>query len=168
MSTPGPVKPIIRVKGEEEAIRVANDSDYGLSLAVFSRDMQKAMAVANRIEAGICPVNGPTVGDEPQMPFGGVKASGYGRFGGMAGVTEFTDLRWLTSKTRTSTTRSDWKGRPTGAALFRFSAQFCNETLQKGGYFGGGLDRGDMAGRGQDMQLGPLDRGRQRADQFGR
>ncbi|WP_225026712.1 aldehyde dehydrogenase [Xinfangfangia pollutisoli] len=92
----GPVKPIIRVKGEEEAIRVANDSDYGLSSAVFSRDIQKAMAVANRLETGICHINGPTVGDEPQMPFGGVKASGYGRFGGMAGVSEFTDLRWLT------------------------------------------------------------------------
>jgi acyl-CoA reductase-like NAD-dependent aldehyde dehydrogenase len=52
--------------------------------------------VAKRIESGICHINGPTVQDEPQMPFGGVKASGYGRFGGKAAVAEFTDLRWIT------------------------------------------------------------------------
>jgi acyl-CoA reductase-like NAD-dependent aldehyde dehydrogenase len=92
----GPVKPIIRVKDEEEAIRVANDTEYGLSAAVFSRDIQRAMAVANRIESGICHINGPTVSDEPQMPFGGVKASGHGRFGGKAAIAEFTDLRWIT------------------------------------------------------------------------
>ena len=75
----GPVKPIIRVEGEAEAIRVANDSEYGLSSAVFSRNIQRAMDVANRIESGICHINGPTVADEPQMPFGGVKASGHGQ-----------------------------------------------------------------------------------------
>ncbi len=92
----GPVKPIIRVAGDDEAVRVANDSDYGLSAAVFSRDVQRALAVAGRIESGIVHINGPTVADEPQMPFGGVKASGYGRFGGRAGISEFTDLRWVT------------------------------------------------------------------------
>ncbi|ESY05019.1 salicylaldehyde dehydrogenase [Mesorhizobium sp. LNJC399B00] len=92
----GPVKPVIRVKGEDEAVRVANDTEYGLSSAVFSRDIRRAMAVAARIEAGICHINGPTVGDEVQMPFGGVKGSGYGRFGGKASIAEFTDLRWLT------------------------------------------------------------------------
>ncbi|MGX9147030.1 aldehyde dehydrogenase [Mesorhizobium sp. 128a] len=92
----GPVKPVIRVKGEDEAVRVANDTEYGLSSAVFSRDIRRAMAVAARIEAGICHINGPTVGDEAQMPFGGVKGSGYGRFGGKASIAEFTDLRWLT------------------------------------------------------------------------
>ena len=92
----GPVKPIIRVKGEDEAIRVANDTEYGLSAAVFSRNIQRAMAVANRIESGICHINGPTVSDEAQMPFGGVKASGHGRFGGKAAMAEFTDLRWIT------------------------------------------------------------------------
>jgi acyl-CoA reductase-like NAD-dependent aldehyde dehydrogenase len=92
----GPVKPVIRVKGEEEAIRVANDTEYGLSSAVFSRDVARAMRVAERIESGICHINGPTLNDEPQMPFGGVKASGFGRFGGKAAIAEFTDLRWIT------------------------------------------------------------------------
>ncbi|HEV2507034.1 MAG TPA: aldehyde dehydrogenase [Mesorhizobium sp.] len=92
----GPVKPVIRVKGADEAVRVANDTEYGLSSAVFSRDICRAMAVAARIQAGICHINGPTVGDEAQMPFGGMKGSGYGRFGGKASIAEFTDLRWLT------------------------------------------------------------------------
>jgi len=92
----GPVKPVIRVKGEDEAVRIANDTDYGLSSAVFSKDIRRAMAVAARIESGICHINGPTVADEAQMPFGGVKGSGYGRFGGKAAIAEFTDLRWIT------------------------------------------------------------------------
>ncbi|MCF1460416.1 MULTISPECIES: aldehyde dehydrogenase [Rhizobium/Agrobacterium group] len=92
----GPVKPVIRVKDEEEAIRIANDSEYGLSSAIFSRDIQRALAIAARIEAGICHINGPTVADEAQMPFGGVKSSGFGRFGGKAAINEFTDLRWIT------------------------------------------------------------------------
>ena len=92
----GPAKSIIRVDGIEEAIRVANDTEYGLSSAVFGRDVRRAMEVARRLETGICHINGPTVGDEAQMPFGGVKGSGYGRFGGKAGIAEFTDLRWIT------------------------------------------------------------------------
>ncbi|NLS00620.1 aldehyde dehydrogenase [Rhizobium sp. P38BS-XIX] len=92
----GPVKPIIRVANEDEAVRVANDTEYGLSSAVFSRDVQRALAVAGRIQSGICHINGPTLNDEAQMPFGGVKGSGYGRFGGKAAIAEFTDLRWVT------------------------------------------------------------------------
>jgi acyl-CoA reductase-like NAD-dependent aldehyde dehydrogenase len=92
----GPVKPIIRVADEDEAVRVANDTEYGLSSAVFSRDVQRALAVAGRIQSGICHINGPTLHDEAQMPFGGVKGSGYGRFGGKAAIAEFTDLRWIT------------------------------------------------------------------------
>jgi len=94
-----PVKPIVRVNGVEEAIACANDNEFGLSAAVFGRDVARAWNVAARIESGICHVNGPTVHDEGQMPFGGVKNSGYGRFGGMAGVREFTDLRWITVQT---------------------------------------------------------------------
>ena len=92
----GPVVTIVRVGSIDEAVRVANDTEYGLSSAVFGRDVVRAMAVARRIESGICHVNGPTVHDEAQMPFGGVKESGYGRFGGKAGIAEFTDLRWIT------------------------------------------------------------------------
>jgi acyl-CoA reductase-like NAD-dependent aldehyde dehydrogenase len=92
----GPAKSIIRVNGVEEAIRVANDTEYGLSAAVFGRDVTRALNVAKRIESGICHINGPTVADEAQMPFGGVKGSGYGRFGGKAAIAEFTDLRWIT------------------------------------------------------------------------
>ncbi|HKC03015.1 MAG TPA: aldehyde dehydrogenase [Sphingomicrobium sp.] len=92
----GPVVGIIRVTDEEEAIRVANDSEYGLSAAVFTRDAARGLRVARRIRSGICHVNGPTVQDEPQMPFGGLGASGYGRFGGKAGIDAFTELRWIT------------------------------------------------------------------------
>lgn len=95
----GPVKPIVRVNGVEEAIACANDNEFGLSAAVFGGDMARALEVAKRIESGICHVNGPTVHDEAQMPFGGVKSSGFGRFGGHAGVHEFTELRWLTLQT---------------------------------------------------------------------
>jgi len=92
----GPVATIVRVRGVDEAVRVANDTEYGLSAAVFGRDVRRALAVAQRIESGICHVNAATVQDEAQMPVGGVKASGYGRLGGMAGIDEFTDLRWIT------------------------------------------------------------------------
>lgn len=92
----GPVVSIIRAGSVDEAVRIANDSDFGLSSAVFSRDVMQAMNVAKRIESGICHINGPTVHDEAQMPFGGVKSSGYGRFGGNWGIAEFTELRWIT------------------------------------------------------------------------
>ena len=95
----GPVKPIVRVNGVDEAVRIANDTEYGLSAAVFGRDIARAWAVAQRIDSGMCHVNGPTVHDEAQMPFGGVKGSGYGRFGGQAGIDAFTDLRWVTVQT---------------------------------------------------------------------
>lgn len=95
----GPVKAIVRVRGEEAALLCANDNEYGLSSAVFSRDVARAINFAKRIESGICHINGSTVHDEAQMPFGGIKASGFGRFGGKAGIAEFTDLRWITLQT---------------------------------------------------------------------
>ena len=95
----GPVVSIVRVSGDEEALRVANETQYGLSAAVFSRDISRAWKLASRVQSGICHINGPTVHDEPQMPFGGIKASGYGRFGGSAAINEFTTLRWITIQT---------------------------------------------------------------------
>ena len=92
----GPVVGIIRVPDENEAIRVANDTAHGLAASVFTRDVVRGLRVARRIQSGICHINGPTVHDEPQMPFGGVGASGYGRFGGKAAIDFFTELRWIT------------------------------------------------------------------------
>jgi acyl-CoA reductase-like NAD-dependent aldehyde dehydrogenase len=95
----GPVVSVLRVDSDEQALALANDSEYGLSASVFSKDIGRALALARRIESGICHINSSTVHDEAQMPFGGVKSSGYGRFGGKAGVAEFTDLRWITVQT---------------------------------------------------------------------
>ncbi|MGY3619309.1 benzaldehyde dehydrogenase (NAD) [Bradyrhizobium sp. USDA 10063] len=86
----GPLVAIIRARNEDDAVRLANDSDYGLSASVFTGDGARGLKVARRIRSGICHINGPTVHDEAQMPFGGMGASGYGRFGGKAGIAEFT------------------------------------------------------------------------------
>ncbi|WP_323033361.1 aldehyde dehydrogenase [Paracoccus sp. (in: a-proteobacteria)] len=96
----GPVVAIFRATDEADAIRIANATEYGLSAAVFSKDIAHAMTVARQIKSGICHINGPTVHDEAQMPFGGTKDSGYGRFGGKSGIAEFTELRWITVETQ--------------------------------------------------------------------
>jgi vanillin dehydrogenase len=95
----GPVVCVVRSDGEAEAIRIANDTEYGLAAAVYTKDIARGLRVARQIESGICHINGPTVHDEAQMPFGGVKASGYGRFGGKAAIDQFTELRWITIQT---------------------------------------------------------------------
>jgi acyl-CoA reductase-like NAD-dependent aldehyde dehydrogenase len=95
----GPVVGMIRARDEAHAIELANDTEYGLSAAVFTRDTARGIKVARQIHSGICHVNASTVSDEPQMPFGGTKASGYGRFGGKAGIDSFTELRWITFET---------------------------------------------------------------------
>jgi acyl-CoA reductase-like NAD-dependent aldehyde dehydrogenase len=91
----GPVVSVIEVENEDEAVAVANDTMYGLSAAVCTRDLAKGLAIAERIESGIVHINDQTVHDEPQVPFGGVKNSGWGRFGGKAALEEFTELRWI-------------------------------------------------------------------------
>ena len=91
---------MIRVSGIEEAIRVANDTEYGLSAAVFGRDIARALGVARRIQSRHLPhQRRRPCTTRPQMPFGGIKASGYGRFGGKAAIDEFTELRWITIQT---------------------------------------------------------------------
>lgn len=94
----GPILSVTRVDTDQEAITVANDSDYGLSASVFSQDTDRANAIAAQIQSGICHINRSTVDDDPNAPFGGVKASGYGRFGGPWALDEFSELRWITRK----------------------------------------------------------------------
>jgi len=92
----GPVTSIIRVENHEEALSVANDSSFGLSSAVMTNDLQKAMWLALRLEAGMVHINDTTVSDEPHVPFGGVKNSGFGREGGVHSLHEMTELKWIT------------------------------------------------------------------------
>lgn len=95
----GPVVTMTTFTDDEDAIFLANDTEYGLSAAVYSQNVNRALALAKRIQSGICHINGPTVHDEAQMPFGGTKASGYGRFGSQSAVDFFTELRWITIQT---------------------------------------------------------------------
>lgn len=92
----GPITVVIRVKNTKEAIDVANDSAYGLSSGVFGNDVNRALAVAMELEYGSVHVNGSTVQNEAQAPYGGTKNSGYGRFDGRAVIDEFTELKWVT------------------------------------------------------------------------
>jgi acyl-CoA reductase-like NAD-dependent aldehyde dehydrogenase len=96
----GPIVGVIRARDTDHAVELANDSEYGLSAAVFSRDIARALTTAQRIDSGICHINSPTVQDEGQVPFGGTKSSGYGRFGGKSGIAEFTELRWVSIATK--------------------------------------------------------------------
>jgi acyl-CoA reductase-like NAD-dependent aldehyde dehydrogenase len=92
----GPVAAIEIVESADEAIARANATSYGLSSGLITGNSDRGFQLAQRIDAGIVHVNDQTVGDEPQMPFGGVKESGFGRFGGTAVIDEFTELRWIT------------------------------------------------------------------------
>jgi acyl-CoA reductase-like NAD-dependent aldehyde dehydrogenase len=92
----GPVAAVIRVADADEALSVANDTAFGLAASVFGRDTARAAALLRQIDCGIGHVNGSTVYDDPAMPFGGVKASGHGRFGGRDAIAEFTERQWIT------------------------------------------------------------------------
>jgi len=91
----GPLASIMRVNDVDEAVSIANDSEFGLNAAIFTRDLDRAHAIAARLEYGVVQINGPTVHDDPSMPFGGMKKSGFGRFGGEQAINEFTELRWI-------------------------------------------------------------------------
>jgi len=91
----GPVAPIIVVEDADEAVRVANDSRFGLSAGVITSDFLKGLEIAERLESGMVHINDSSIVDEPQVPFGGMKESGYGRHGGRAAIEEFTELRWI-------------------------------------------------------------------------
>jgi acyl-CoA reductase-like NAD-dependent aldehyde dehydrogenase len=92
----GPVAAVEIVDSAEEAVEKANRTSYGLSAGIITGDRDRGFSLAQLIDSGIVHVNDQTVADEPQMPFGGVKDSGFGRFGGQAVVDEFTELRWVT------------------------------------------------------------------------
>jgi len=92
----GPVAPVIRAASLDEAVAIANDSEYGLSAGVITRDEEKGLEVARRLHTGMAHVNDSGLNDEPHVPFGGVKASGLGRHGGRASIEAFTELRWIT------------------------------------------------------------------------
>jgi acyl-CoA reductase-like NAD-dependent aldehyde dehydrogenase len=96
VETFGPVVGIEVVDSPEDAVRRANATSYGLSSGLITQDVDRALALANQIEAGMVHINEQPVSDAPQMPFGGVKDSGFGRFGGSAVIDEFTEMRWIT------------------------------------------------------------------------
>jgi len=92
----GPVAAVSRADNADHALALANNSSYGLSSAVLTNDLQLAMRFALELEAGMVHLNGPTVHDEPTVPFGGVKDSGSGREGGRWSVEEMTEVKWVT------------------------------------------------------------------------
>jgi len=92
----GPVVPVIPFETDEEAISIANDTEYGLSSGIITADEEKALQMARQLETGMCHVNCSSVNDEPNVPFGGTKASGLGRHGGRWSMETFTDTRWIT------------------------------------------------------------------------
>ena len=92
----GPVVPVIPYRTDSEAIAIANDSEYGLSSGVITRDESRGLAIAAALETGMCHVNCSSVNDEPHVPFGGSKSSGVGRHGGRWSTETFTETRWVT------------------------------------------------------------------------
>jgi vanillin dehydrogenase len=92
----GPVVPVIPFRTDDEAIAIANDTEYGLSSGVITRDEARGLAIAARLDTGMCHINCSSVNDEPHVPFGGSKASGLGRHGGRWSHETFTETRWIT------------------------------------------------------------------------
>jgi len=92
----GPAVIVVPVADDDEAVAVANDTEHGLTAGILTEDSRRGLALAQRIRTGIVHVGNQTVDDEPQAPFGGVKSSGYGRFGGRWGIEAFSATRWVT------------------------------------------------------------------------
>ena len=97
----GPVAPVTTFKNDEEAIELANRTEYGLAAAIFSNDVDRAMRIAERLNAGLVHINDQTINDDPRIPFGGTGASGNGgRFGSVSNLEEFTTWRWMTIRAK--------------------------------------------------------------------
>ncbi|HYI22068.1 MAG TPA: aldehyde dehydrogenase family protein [Candidatus Limnocylindrales bacterium] len=93
----GPVAPVLTFASDDEAVELANSSEYGLAAGVFSRSISRGLSVANRIRAGMVHVNDQPINDEATIPFGGMGMSGNGgRFGGDANLEAFTQWQWVT------------------------------------------------------------------------
>jgi aldehyde dehydrogenase (NAD+) len=92
----GPITSVLRADDYEHALFLANDTQAGLSSAVVTNDLQKALDFALRSESGMVHINDTTISDEPHIDFGGVKESGFGREGGMASIEEMTEVKWIT------------------------------------------------------------------------
>jgi aldehyde dehydrogenase (NAD+) len=92
----GPIAPVIRAHDDDDALRIANDTEYGLSAAVFTSDLGRGARFAERLQSGMAHVNDQPVADFANCPFGGEKNSGVGRFGGTWAVEAFTTDQWLT------------------------------------------------------------------------
>lgn len=92
----GPVTSVYPVSGLDEAITRANDTTYGLSAAIFTQDISKAMRFVQSVHSGMVHINAPTLHDEPHVPFGGVGDSGFGREGTDIDIDTFTEWKWVT------------------------------------------------------------------------
>jgi aldehyde dehydrogenase (NAD+) len=92
----GPVAPMIRAEGAEQALEIANDTEYGLSSSVFTRNLERGLEFAKKVEAGMTHINDQPVNDLPNNPFGSEKNSGIGRFGGAWAIRAFTTDHWIT------------------------------------------------------------------------
>jgi vanillin dehydrogenase len=92
----GPVVPVIAFRSDDEAVSIANDTVYGLSAGIMTRDESRGLAIAGRLDTGNCHINCSSVNDEPHVPFGGLKASGVGKHGGRWSMETFTETRWIT------------------------------------------------------------------------
>ena len=95
-----PITTMIKADSDEEAIQFANETEYGLSSAIFTQDINKAISYARQIDSGMTHINDQTVNDAPHIPFGGNKASGLGRFGNPWIVEEFTVTKWISVQTK--------------------------------------------------------------------
>jgi aldehyde dehydrogenase (NAD+) len=87
---------VIPFASDDQAIAIANDTEYGLSSGVITKDEYRGLEIARKLETGMCHINCSSVNDEPHAPFGGAKSSGVGRHGGRWATDTFSETRWIT------------------------------------------------------------------------